>query len=62
MIPGDEYCDDCRGVLKEQELREIIEYADFLEELDCPREVLIDAACRWNIEQDCEALNLPDEK
>lgn len=34
--------------------------ADFLDELDCPREVLIDLVCRWNIEQDCKALNLPD--
>lgn len=53
-------CYECRQLRKQEELRGIVEKADFVDELDCPREVLIDLVCRWHIVQDCNNLGLPD--
>lgn len=60
LQPEDWLCRACIKAIKWHELRAVLEKAKFLDELDCPREVLIDAACRWAIAQDCDALNLPD--
>ena len=53
-------CEHCMNRDKCCEVVGWKETADFLDALECPREVLIDLVCRWNIEQDGEALNLPD--
>lgn len=60
ILDFDATCNRCRQTQKQKELLGIVEKADFLDELDCPREVLIDLVCRWNNEQDCDRLNLPD--
>ena len=60
LQPEDWLCEACVTSKKWQELCVVFEKADFLDALECPREVLIDLVCRWNIEQDGEALNLPD--